>query len=479
MTFPAPRLTITAKLALSVLVFILIFYGTIVYVFLRIQTMMNISEEIVNINNVASTQIKILIENLLEMDGNAKKYSLLGKEVYRQSFDSSKERFDTALSTIQHLSARGYEFPASFSSLFQEYDHHYQNLLQEGTEIRWVDEDTVNTWLALLVSFRDTNQEQIEQSMMQIHELAFRSTRNGLLGYGLSVVVAFLGILFVSKSIIIPLRQLTHGLRTISRGDFNHQITVSSKDEFYDLAMAFNEMNRELQEEESLRADFIATLSHEIKTPLASVQESVNMMAEEVLGPVNEKQRKFLSIAGSEIGRINEMLNLLLHVSKLEAGSSSVLGQRVYVADVIESSTASLQAMASLKEITFDVTIDKNLQQVTGVRDEIQQVLMNIIGNGIKFSPAHSVLRITVLKDEKSGYAQFCIQDEGPGIADDELSMIFHKYYRSKVVREHTDGVGLGLYISRRLIQNMGGNISVHNNTDKGATFVFTLPQAR
>lgn len=474
----SPRLTITTKLALSLLVFVLIFYGTIVYVFFHIQKMMNMSEEIVNINNVISTQSKILIENLLEMDGNAKKYSLLNKDVYREYFDASKEYFDTALETINHLSARGYSFPESFSRFNDEYSNHYEKLIQEGTDIRWVDEDTLNSWLALLVSLRDTNQEQIEHAMMEIHRLTFRSTRDGLLGFGLSVVIAFIGILFVSKSIIMPLRQLTHGLRTLSQGDYNNEINIKSQDEFADLANAFNDMNRELQEEENLRADFIATLSHEIRTPLSSIQESVNLMAEEVLGEVNEKQHKFLSIASSELTRINEMLNQLMDVSKLEAGPQPYPREPLETTQLVENCIHSLDAMARLKSISLISHIRPDLPKVRGVREEIQQVLTNIVGNAIKFSANGTEIIIRVQKSEIPGYVLFTIRDHGPGIDENDISLIFHKYYRSKSVRKHMDGVGLGLYISKKIIQDLGGTISVSNNTDLGATFAFTLPES-
>lgn len=470
------RLTITTKLALSLMIFVLIFYGTIVYVFFHIQKMMTISEEIVNINNVISSQTKVLIENLLEMDGNAKKYSLLKKDVYREYFDTSKEYFDTALLTINHLAARGYSFPDSYTTFYDEYSNHYDKLLQEGSDIRWVDEDTLNTWLALLVSLKDTNQEQIEMRMMDIHDLTFKSTRDGLLGFGLSVVIAFIGILFVAKSIIFPLKQLTHGLRTLSTGEYDNEIQVSSNDEFSDLAIAFNEMNRELQEEENLRADFIATLSHEIRTPLSSIQESVNLMKEEVLGEVNERQQKFLSIAGSELKRINEMLNQLMHVSRLEAGTAERHIEPLNVIQLVSHSTESLQGMASLKNINIVRNIDPDLPDIYGVPEEIQQVFINIVGNAIKFSPQDSEISIRVMRGEIYGYILFAVSDQGPGIKDEERTLIFHKYYRSESIRKHMDGVGLGLYISRRIVQGLGGTISVQNNTDKGTTFSFTLP---
>lgn len=477
---PFPRITITLKLSLLLLVFVLIFYGTIVHVFLHIQRMMSISEEIVSINNVVANQSKILIENLLEMDANAKKFTLLKNDVYREYFETSQSNFDTSLLTINHLSARGYTAPAVFSLFLDEYTGHVDLMSEERVTnpdtIAWVDEATMTNWLALLVQLRDLNQDQTEQSLMLIHDITLQATRNGLLGFGLSVIAAFVGIWFVSKSILIPLKQLTLGLRTLPQGGYTDEIKITATDEFQDLAAAYNEMSAELREQEHLRADFIASLSHEIRTPLSSIQESVNMLAEEVLGEVNERQHKFLTIASSELSRITELLNHLMHVSMLESQNTE---KRAYILDprqLVLDCVTGLSPSADKKKIVITEDFRPNHGDILGQPEEIKQVLINLIGNAIKFSPVGSEIRISVLKAANSGYVLFEIADQGPGIPENEKSLIFHKYYRSKVVRKHMDGVGLGLYISKRIIHAMGGAIQVTNNPSGGCTFSVMLP---
>ncbi len=478
MAFLKPRLTITAKLAISLIIFVLIFYGTIVYVFMHIQQMMRISEEIVNINNVIATQSKNLIENLLEMDGNAQKYNLLSNDVYRESFDAAKEDFDTSLQTINHISARGYQLPESYSHFYNEYSTSYQTLIQEGADISWVAEETVTRWLKLLVDLRDNNQDQIDASMKMIHQLTYKSTRDGLIGFGVTVIVASIGIFFMANSFIIPVKQLTLGLQNLTRGDFGGEIKISSTDEFADLAVAFNDMNRELKEEENLREDFIATLNHEIKTPLSSIKESVNMIDEELLGPLNEKQHKFLSIAGDEVTRINEMLDQLLHVSKIEARTSEITISPVSIKDILLDCTTILQSMASLKNVTFTYDLPSPCPLVMGSTDHIKQILINLINNGVKFSPSNGKIEISIKDSRRPGFLQILVKDGGPGIADKELTLIFHKYYRSKSIRKHMDGVGLGLYISNKIAVGMNGSIKAQNRTGKGAVFTLTLPKA-
>lgn len=476
-----PRTSITSKLSLLLLVFVLIFYGTLVHVFLHIQEMMNISEEIVSINNVVTSQSKILIENLLEMDANAKKHTLLKKEVYKEYFEKSQAIFDASLLTINHLEARGYTAPATFSLFLSEYTAHRNTLeaepLSNPDQLPWVDETTLNTWLALLVQFRDLNQADIERSLTNIHDITLESTRVGLTGFGLSIITSFFGIWFISKSILLPLKQLTHGLRTMSHGEYNNEIQVTASDEFQDIAIAYNEMNAELREQEHLRSDFIASLSHEIRTPLSSIQESVNMIAEEVLGEVNEKQHKFLTIASSELSRITALLNQLMDVSRLETQHGPHRAEQILdPTKIVSDCVASLRASAEHKKITITENFRSPHGKVQGQPEELLQVFINILGNAIKFSPPGSVISISVLKADNSGYVLFEVADEGPGIPENEKSLIFHKYYRSKSVRKRMDGVGLGLYISRKIIQRMGGTLKVANNSSKGCTFSVLLP---
>ena len=129
---------------------------------------------------------------------------------------------------------------------------------------------------------------------------------------------------FLSISIIRPLRELRNGILSVSRAGPGNPIRVRSKDEFGELAATFNEMTAQLMEEERMRSDFISMLSHEIRTPLTSIRESVNMIIEEVMGPINEQQRKFLTIAGSEIGRISDLLKRLMQTSRLQSGMGKI-----------------------------------------------------------------------------------------------------------------------------------------------------------
>lgn len=473
---PAARLHITTKLALLLLLFIFIFYGTIALVFFHTQKMKAISQTIVTVNTSLVNHSKVMIENLLDMDANAQKYEVLEKDSYKEYYQTAHEEFLGSLVHIDTIISKGYVAPASFIE-FQTQYREYQSQLspdKKSNPLTWVDKETAHLWLQILVELRDTNQQQINNSLLDIHKQAGQSIQSGLFGFSLSVIASILGVWFISKSIIIPLKQLTHGLRTLSQGKRAPTIHVSSKDAFQELAIAYNEMSSELQEQENLRSDFIATLSHEIRTPLTSIQESINLILEEIIGPITEKQKHFLSIAREELLRIQDLLNQLMHTSILEIKPLTTTSNALNPNQLISDCIAAISASARVKNITIDAELEKDLPDASANKEDMQQVLLNLLGNSLKFSPDNSTITIKSRQEDKQ--IHLYIKDQGPGILEEEKKLIFKKYYRSKAVRKHMSGVGLGLYICQKIMHDLGGKISVINNPKHGCTFTLILP---
>ncbi len=299
-----------------------------------------------------------------------------------------------------------------------------------------------------------------------------------MIGFGVSIVIGILGVWFISQSMLKPLNKLKKGLKGIALDNYDHVVDIKSNDEFGELASVFNDMSRQLKESESIRSDFIAILSHEIRTPLASIRESVNMIIEDVFGPINDKQRKFLEIASSEISRITTLLNHLLNVSMLKSDAETIKPEPLNPNHLISDAAMGLigTANANSVDLRLHELNETPVPLVMGIQSEILQVLLNIIGNAIKFSYKNSFVDISVLKSTNGNELIFKVSDQGPGIPEEEQTLVFKKYYRSKEVRTHMDGVGLGLNISKRIIQAHGGTIYMENNSDKGCSFFFTLP---
>jgi signal transduction histidine kinase len=249
-----------------------------------------------------------MIENLLSMEENDKKYHLLGKEDYLNYFVSARKEFQDNLVKILNMEAQGISISDHWKDLFKSYRELSTKLgdlkKTQASGMSWIPEAVINEWIERITIARAENEYDAYLATLELNRRGRMSARNGLLGLGISSLIGLLGIILLAYTTLRPLRELLRGIRSISQDRSSEQIRVRSKDEFGELAGAFNEMALRLKEEEQMRSDFISMLSHEIRTPLTSIRESVNMIAEEVMGTINERQRKFLEIASSEIGRI-------------------------------------------------------------------------------------------------------------------------------------------------------------------------------
>lgn len=473
------KIGIKQKLSIIFFLFFLVFSGTVGVLLFNVQRMVETTESIVVTNNKIDELSEILMTSILDMDTNHKKLKVLKKGRYSEYFSTSKTSFEKALEDVIELSSS-----SSSGNLWRElsssYKRHRMGLWDKGTVPElgtlWVTDQVVAFWVEQITLAQKTNQKEIEDALRKLNETSSYSARNGLYGFGISVIVGLFGIIFLLRSIISPLKTLAQGLKRVSVDKSHEPISLKGGEEFSELAHAFNDMSRQLNEEESIRNEFIATLSHEIRTPLSSIRESVNMIVEEVFGPVNEKQRKFLKIASMEIHRINKLLNHLLNVSVLESNVRKKSSTKIGAQEIVRSSAELFSSLAEKKNVSMQIKGPSRIPHLYGVREELQQVFINVIGNAIKFTAESSTVSISWKKNSRNSFLVFAVSDSGPGIAENELSLIFNKYYRAKKTRGHLDGVGLGLAISKKIVTSYGGDIKVVNNSQGGCTFSFSLP---
>jgi len=317
-------LGITNKLIILFFFFIYIFFGTILVLFVNVQKMMETSEQIVSINNQVANLSKIVLDNLINMEINEKKFRLLKKETYRTYYQTAETFFCDSLDQIIILDSPEHHISDKWKLIrdsFKKYTNNPALLDSSGSVIPWAEESVINSWVEGISTARKENQKQIDFALIKINAIGKKSVKNSFIGLGILILAGVIGAGFIAKSIITPIKKLKSGIKNISNDNYSHVIKINTNDEFSEVASAFNDMSRQLKENENIRSDFIAALSHEIRTPLSSTQESVKLIIEEILGPINDSQKKFLTIASSEINRINNLLNHLLNVSMLESDS--------------------------------------------------------------------------------------------------------------------------------------------------------------
>ncbi|HAA02010.1 MAG TPA: sensor histidine kinase [Syntrophobacteraceae bacterium] len=473
---------IIVKLFLWYSAVLIISCGTILVLFANMQRIMKVSDEIVNKKYRISSNSKRMIDSLLTMEESEKKYGVLKRSEYIGYFVSAQKEYQRNLAEIMLLRGET-EAAKTWDELDQSYQTHLPEMdvtqqSEEGAQVPWIDESVINDWMEKITSARTTNEQEVETSMVGLHHRGQMAVQWGLVGAGVSILVGLNGIFFLTLSMNRPLRELRRGIRSISHDGISEPIRIFSKDEFGELARAFNEMAARLREEDRIRSDFISMLSHEIRTPLTSIRESVNLIAEEVMGTINERQRRFLEIASLELERISNLLNHLMQVSRIEVGALKIMPHPMDAGELAEGSIYRLLPAAEAKGVSMLAQVEEGLPQAMGDYDNLQQVLLNLLGNAIKFSTSGGevAVRVEALSIEGKNWIQFSVKDGGPGIPEDEQSFIFHKYYRVPGIRDQVDGVGLGLSISKQIVEAHGGTIWVDSRMGQGSVFGFRLP---
>ncbi len=442
--------------------------------------MMKISENIVNKNHTIASASKKMVEHLLSMEENEKKYFVLKKTYYLENFLSAQNEFEKNLKDILDIEAMSAKNSQTWNQLYDQYRSkallpNDLSRIEQSNDL-WISESDINSWLETISSARLENEIEMEQANTELNRRGILTVQTGLGGLGISIFVGVFGGMMLSHSMIRPMGELLKGIRSISRDRPIDPIKINSSDELGELARSFNEMAMRLKEEQRMRSDFISMLSHEIRTPLTSIRESINLINEGIMGDVNERQKRFLEIAGFEMGRVSELLNRIMQVSYLESGALEIQTESIQVSEFVNSCIDQMRPSLEGKSISIDINIEPHISNAMGDPKFIHQVFVNLIGNAIKFSPPESAVKVAAKLHQNRNYLQFTVADSGPGIPEDEQPFIFNKYYRAKGVRGHMDGAGLGLSIARHIIEAHSGTIWVISETGKGTAFYFTLP---
>lgn len=479
-----PSYGITNKLLIWFFAVVSIFYGTILVLYLNFQQVARISERIVSKNYAISDHSKKMFENLLSMEENEKKYRLLRKSDYLNFFRDAQKEFELSLQKVLALEIQGQELSPQWKQVHAAYLKYRKSQEADASEKSaesqkiWIPENVINEWIGLISQARIENQLEVEEATRELNRRGRASIHNALIGLGISSMLGLLGVVYLAYSMIRPLKELMRGIRSVAKDRYSEPVRIHSKDELGELATAFNEMAERLRQEERMRSDFISMLSHEIRTPLTSIRESVNMVGEEVMGPITDRQRRFLEIAGGEIGRICDLLNHLMQASRLEPGALKLHFEPVDCIALVSACVESLRPAAEAKTIGIHSEIPPETPDVLGDTQYLQQVFLNLMGNAIKFSDSGSEVWVKVGPGPDLISLTFNIIDNGPGILEEDQAKLFNKFYRAPSVRDHLDGVGLGLSITKNIVEAHNGNIWVESAVGRGSTFSFTLPLA-
>lgn len=233
---------------------------------------------------------------------------------------------------------------------------------------------------------------------------------------------------------------------------------------------------QELAQLNKMKDEFLATVSHELKTPLTTIKGFVSVILSGEVGPLNEQQLNFLTVTDQSVNRLTHLISNLLDLSRLN-GKVELEFQKVDLAELVKSSVSTMLLKAREKNVSITNELVKGLPQVHADTRWIGQVVDNLLINAIKYAGSGASVKVT--GTDKGEAVVVCVEDNGPGIPLEEQKMVFDKFYRGKASANQVPGTGLGLAISKSVVEKHGGKIWVESKPGKGSKFCFALPVAK
>jgi NtrC-family two-component system sensor histidine kinase KinB len=231
------------------------------------------------------------------------------------------------------------------------------------------------------------------------------------------------------------------------------------------------------KELDNLKNTFVANVSHELRTPLVSMEKSLALILTKTAGEINKDQEQFLGIAQRNLKRLTLLINDLLDLSKLEAGKLQLKREPTSIKKVVEESVEGLNTWAGTKDIRLEKIIQEGLPELNIDPNRLIQVLNNLIGNAIKFTPKEGKVSIEAKLADTNPEIQVCVTDTGIGIPKENLPKIFSKFYQiGERSASDISGTGIGLSIAKEIVELHGGRIWVESEHGQGARFIFVLP---
>lgn len=310
---------------------------------------------------------------------------------------------------------------------------------------------------------------QIQASLMEMYQMSIMILFFVSL---LGVIVSYL----TAKYVALPLMRVNRAAKVIANGNFAERVSVGSNDELGELAESFNHMAESLEAHERMQKDFIANISHDLRSPLTSMQGFLTAMLDGTVPP--EKQEKYLRIVLEETQRLTRMTQGIIELSRAQSSSILLEESDFDINGLIRMNIEMLEPQLAEKNVHIHAMYAEEETRVHGDMDKISRVLQNLLGNAAKFSPENGIIEVeTTIKERKK--VLISIKDEGPGISAEDQKYVFDRFYKTDTTRNlDKTGSGIGLAIVREFIQAHGESITVKSEEGKGTVFVFSMKLA-
>jgi len=303
-----------------------------------------------------------------------------------------------------------------------------------------------------------------------------------LFGAIAAVIIALIAAYFVSRSITLPIRQMRETAQQIAKGDFGRRVRIKSKDELGELAESLNTMADELQQKmenlrrlDRIRTDFVANVSHELKTPLTLIKGYIETLEDRAMDD-KKTATKFISIIKEHADRLGHIVDDLLSLSELELSDDSVHKTEFDLKEIIDEVSLGFGHALSEKKQKLTVSSEGGDFRIKADRDKIEQVFVNLIDNAIKYTKESGLIELLLIEHDRAVIVN--VHDSGIGIPKEHRERVFERFYRvDKARSREVGGTGLGLSIVKHIVLAHNGKITIESEIYKGTEISVTLPK--
>ncbi len=285
---------------------------------------------------------------------------------------------------------------------------------------------------------------------------------------------AIIIVYFITDRITTPIKDISKAVKSYSKGNFDVRIPVRGEDEIANLAIAFNNMASDLSKLEKTKNTFFSSVSHDLKTPMTSIQGFIEGIQDGTIPP--DKHEYYLGIVLEEVKRLTRLVNSLLDITRMQSGNVKLNPEHFDICEMARLILISFEEKIEELKLNIEFNCDDETSDVFADKDAIHQVLYNIVSNAMKFTPEKGTLKIDITKDKSNDKYVVSVYNTGIGMKNEELEYVFDSFYKADSSRGlDKTGTGLGMFIAKSKIDAHGEKIGVESEYEKFCRFYFTL----
>jgi two-component system sensor histidine kinase GlrK len=478
------RLSLFSRLAFGYLAVFALVMSVSLYAVRELHRLGDVTQSILERDNRILDYEKKLADSLLSEIRYERKYTITRDPVLYREFLKFKGDFERYLQ--EAFAVADVQATVILNRVKQNYQSYQDLFAKEAVHIKtrqdypqgWYNNEKNRYSDAVLESLEKLQSDRQQETYEKVRALAAAGAKAREAAANMTIgalVLSILLALLITRTVTAPISALKKKTREIASGRFNGDLKIKSPPEIAELAASFNLMCEKLNELDKMKSEFFASMSHELRTPLTSIKEGTGLLLEGVGGATTEKQRKLLTILAEESNRLIGLVNSLLDLSKMEAGMMNYSFEKFSLGPLINKVVGEIAPLVEAKGIAVETEIMEDLPVVRLDRERILQVLRNLLGNAVKFTPRSG--RVKVSARRLDGSVEVSVRDTGPGIEAESLRTIFDKFQQGNTPRAFSgNGTGLGLAIAKHVVISHGGKIWAENHPEQGSTFLFLLP---